>query len=637
MSPRIGPVVLTLLLHSALVHAQSGDKPPATDPTVPLSAVVRDELDTKVDQALDKLISCEIKEMQLREFCDWFGAQIGIPIQFPLDVKFEAENKINLTVESHPARQVLGFATEQCRCNYIIRHGLLIISSETDRLTIVVYDVTDLVTNEQFSIPDFDSLIQLVTGSVTPTAWTDVGGQCSLRRYSANNRHLLIVSNGRAGHQEISQLLAAMRKVAKLNVDAVNKPAANSSSNNNPFNVKLPPLPFHVNRDVLVADQIRFTLNLYARASQHNKNNLVVSPLGISSVLGMLLSGATDETAAELKRLIAPSVSAGDEDNAYASLLDSLMSVNVRDRKHITLANGLWIQNDKSILDTYQDELRNSYRAEVRLVDFRRADAATRTINDWVRKYTTGKIDQIIKPDDLANDIQFVVTNAVHFENDWAVPFIQGMSSNKPFYSSRGQTTAKLMQLLDKHRYAEFAEVQLLEKPFQGDRVSLFVLLPRVADPHQPTDEEFTKLEQLLTVDNLQRWLTATERKLVEVTLPKIDFTSDWDVKTTLREIGIQRIFSPTESQLGGISERQPLYVSEMVQKARLTMDERGATASAATASLGGMGGFMSGIQDKPVEFRADRPFMFLIRENRTGTILFMGRFVSPKSDTTND
>jgi serpin B len=184
-------------------------------------------------------------------------------------------------------------------------------------------------------------------------------------------------------------------------------------------------------------------------------------------------------------------------------------------------------------------------------------------------------------------------------------------------------TTAPLMQQTGNFGYAEFPDLQVLELPYAGDEISMVVLLPRVVDG-------LGKLEALLTMENLASWTAGLPTQKVRVFLPKFTATSEFSLADTLAAMGMPDAFDINRADFSGMDGKRDLSISKVIHKAFVKVDEEGTEAAAATAVTVMFGG-MTPMHSPPIPtFRADHPLLFLIRDNRTGSILFLGRITNP-------
>ena len=255
------------------------------------------------------------------------------------------------------------------------------------------------------------------------------------------------------------------------------------------------------------------------------------------------------------------------------------------------------------------------------LVDFAQAEAASRTINQWVESQTNGKIKDLIPPGSLNALTRLVLTNAVYFKGDWVQPFQKRNTQEEDFtVSAQEKVKVPLMHQQTKMGYVGEKTFQVLELPYAGRELSMVVLLPKKADG-------LPQLEKAITVDKLSSLMSKLNVREVNAYLPKFKLETSFGLNPTLEAMGMKRAFS-READFSGISSAEALYISAVLHKAYVDVNEEGTEAAAATGVL--MKGHAARRPQPVPVFRADHPFLFLIRDTREGSVLFMGRLTNP-------
>ena len=267
--------------------------------------------------------------------------------------------------------------------------------------------------------------------------------------------------------------------------------------------------------------------------------------------------------------------------------------------------------------------LKGRYAAPLDQLDFRQSAAARQVINDWIAKSTHDRIKDIVPPSIPTPDTRLVLANAIYFKAGWAHEFPKRATQEADWRLEGGSPSrAHLMHTTAGYRYAETDAVQLLELSYRGEATSMVVILPKGPAP-------LSKLEETLTPQVLSGWLGRLRPELVEVYLPRFTFTTpSLGLKSELQALGLKRAFNASQADFSGMSG-EPLYVGAVIHKAFVAVDEQGTEAAAATVVMMEAGS-APGDPPKPKLFRADRPFLFLIRHRETGAILFMGRLAKP-------
>jgi serpin B len=253
-------------------------------------------------------------------------------------------------------------------------------------------------------------------------------------------------------------------------------------------------------------------------------------------------------------------------------------------------------------------------------VNFIKAPETSRTtINDWIEETTRKKIKELIKPGTIGPLTRLILTNAIYFKGNWELQFKKESTVNAPFHlPDRRQVDAPMMHQKDRFPYLETDDMQILELPYAGSELSMVILLPRERDGLEG-------IENALAYDELSRLLMKLRKREVKVIFPKFSLTSEFDLSKILSSMGMADAFSQDAANLSGITVKGDLYISAVVHKAFVDVNEEGTEAAAAT----GVTMALASISPVPL-FRADHPFMFMIREVRSGSILFLGRVTNP-------
>src|SRR5262245_48176460 len=368
-----------------------------------------------------------------------------------------------------------------------------------------------------------------------------------------------------------------------------------------------------------------FAVDLYGRLRSEQAGNLFLSPQSISTALAMTYAGARGDTAAQMARTLHLSLPQDQVSTAYAALLKTLDPGGSDRGYRLSIANRLWGQRGEPFLDDFLTVMRRDYGAELGVVDFKTNAAGARDeINAWVLAQTADKIRDLIPAGVLNPDTRLVLANAIYFHGDWAKQFAKDATSDQPFHvAPRRDVKVRLMFAKARVGFAAHADdgLKVAELPYKGDDVSMVVLLPDAVDG-------LPKLESKLTLDNVTRWTSGLRRQDVLVYLPRFSVESSFGLAPTLSSMGMTLPFSD-RADFSGMNGKRDLSISAVVHKARVDVDEQGTEAAAATGVVVGV---TAARPQQPPTFRADHPFLFLIRHNPTGTILFMGRVVDPKA-----
>jgi serpin B len=366
----------------------------------------------------------------------------------------------------------------------------------------------------------------------------------------------------------------------------------------------------------------QFAVDLYDRLDQEQAGkNLFFSPTSISLALAMTAAGARGPTQAEMAKVLHLDVDLAKADAHYHHLLEQWNAVGDKRPYQLRVANRLWGQKGFSIRPEFLALTREQYGAEMRLVDFVQSEAASREINGWVEEQTNGKIKNLIPPESLDAMTRLVLTNAIYFKGDWVHPFDKQQTREEDFaLSAQQKIKTPLMHQQTDVGYAEEETFQAIEMPYSGRELSMVVLLPRKADG-------LPELEKTVTPDKLASLTSKMRVREVAICLPKFKLETSFVLNQTLEAMGMKRAFS-RDADFSGISTAEALCISAVVHKAYVDVNEEGTEAAAATGVV--MRALAAHLPEPVPVFRADHPFLFLIRDTKTGDILFMGRLTSP-------
>jgi serpin B len=372
----------------------------------------------------------------------------------------------------------------------------------------------------------------------------------------------------------------------------------------------------------LVEDNNQFAFELYAYLAKE-EGNLFLSPSSISTALAMTYAGARGQTAQEMAntlhvaRFFPPSTLHA----AYAHLLRGWKGEGQKRKYQLSVANALWGQKGFGFLSEFLDLTRKDYGAGLVEVDFaNNTELARKTINDWVERQTQDKIKELFRKGMLDDSTRLVLTNAIYFKGDWAVQFLPSNTVAKEFHMmTERQVKMPFMHRTGAYRYLDNDSLQALDLPYEGKDLSMIVFLPRKV-------EGLSALEKSLSRDRLQEWLGKMHEQNVAVALPKFKLTTEFTLNKVLAAMGMPTAFTRGADFTGMNGSGPRLFLSVVVHKAFVEVNEEGTVAAAGT----GVGVKAVSAPRPPAEFRADHPFLFLIRDNRSGSILFIGRVSNP-------
>ena len=376
----------------------------------------------------------------------------------------------------------------------------------------------------------------------------------------------------------------------------------------------------------LVGGNSAFAFDLY-QALREEDDNLFYSPYSISLALAMTYAGARGETEQQMADTLHFILSQDRLHPAFNGLDIELSrrgeGAEGKDGEgfRLNIVNAIWGQEGYEFLSEFLDVLAENYGAGLRLLDFVNAPEASRvTINDWVSEQTESRIEDLI-PQGLINALtRLVLTNAIYFNAAWLHPFEEERTHEGTFYLLDGaEVTVPMMTQTESFGYAEGEGYQAVELPYDGRELSMVILLPDAG--------QFEEFEDSLDAERVDAILKDLARRRVALTMPKFEFESGFSLKEALAAMGMPLAFFG-DADFSGMTGNRDLFIADVIHKAFVSVDEAGTEAAAATAVVM----MRAAMPEEPVEVTVDRPFMFMIRDNETGAILFVGRVVNPSA-----
>jgi len=375
-------------------------------------------------------------------------------------------------------------------------------------------------------------------------------------------------------------------------------------------------------KEIIVEGNNIFTFDIYAQLKKSD-GNLFFSPYSISTALAMTYAGARGNTATQMANVLHFNLGQERLHPAFSELMRSLTAGSKEGNYQINIANALWGQSGYNFYKQFVNITKNYYNAKFKEVDFKNKTEKTRKIiNRWVEKKTNYKIKNLIKRGVLTPLIRLILTNAVYFKGNWLLPFHPSLTRLSSFTLIEGEKVeVPMMNRPAKFNYSEKEMLQILEMPYASEDLSMIILLPKQTDG-------LKEIENLLTLEKVKSWLSALKKQEVVVFIPKFKITSEFILSKMLKSLGMTDAFSMELADFSGIApDAMGLYISEVIHKAFVDVNEEGTEAAAATAVVVKE---LSFPKERAV-FRADHPFIFIIRDMRSGSILFLGRIMDPR------
>jgi serpin B len=353
-----------------------------------------------------------------------------------------------------------------------------------------------------------------------------------------------------------------------------------------------------------------FAIGLY-RALDSGTDNMALAPASVAAAVALAGMGAEGATQTGMETALGVSGTAG------------LAALGAAPGGDVRAANALWVAQGFRLRHSYETLAARDFDAQAARLDFARPAAAARAMNDWVAARTAGKITDLVPAEALNADTRLVLTNAVYFRGSWR-HFDKGDTDQRPFHAAPGhEQSVAMMHGTGEFLLAHGQGAALLVLPYDGGRAELDVILP---------DDEsgLARLEAGLSAGKLAGWLADARDRLVAVSLPRFTVSGAFDLNGALTTLGMGRAFDAGRAEFGGMATLAPgqrLFISAVLHKAYVAVDERGTEAAAATSVQMMMAmAAPPGAVVTPVPFVADHPFLFIIRARPSGEILFIGR-----------
>ena len=364
----------------------------------------------------------------------------------------------------------------------------------------------------------------------------------------------------------------------------------------------------------------QFAFDLYSELNKNEEGNIFYSPYSISVALAMTYEGAKGQTAEEMK-----SVFHFPESNIlrpnFAAIYNNINEGN--EAYELKTGNALWAQHDYLFLEDYTSRVEKYYGGKVANLDFvKETEKSRQTINNFIEEQTNDKIQDLIPQGVLNEMTRLVLTNAIYFKGTWEWEFDKSDTREQDFRITSDNIVKTPMMYMKPEKamlnYADMEDLQILELPYKGEKISMLILLPT---------ENLKSIEANLTAEKLDEYKSQMkETKLDSISFPKFEFDSKYSLNENLKTLGMPTAFSGS-ADFSGMDGTDWLYISDVIHQAYVKVDEKGTEAAAATAVV-------MELKSMPMPaniFRADHPFIFIIQEKETGNILFMGRVVDPR------
>jgi serpin B len=387
----------------------------------------------------------------------------------------------------------------------------------------------------------------------------------------------------------------------------------------------------------LVAGNTTFAFDLYGELRDDNDGNLLFSPYGVSQALAMTYAGAEGETATQMAEALGFTLAGSALHEAFGALNADLVARGATEgnpqygepAQALHLANGLWGEQTYPFSEDFSAQLAASYGAGLQETDFNGApEAAREEINGWVAEQTEDQIQDIVPEGAISEITRMVLANAIYFYGGWKDTFsVESTSDDTFFLLDGGSVTTPFMVQETNLPHAQGDGYQVVELPYLRSGFAFTIILP--------DEGRFEAVEDGLDAATLSAATAAMASTKVIIHLPKFEFEyGAISLVETLQALGMADAFDMHRADFSGMMDEaapDPLFISEVLHKAFIGVDEEGTEAAAATAVLIAPGAAPPE-PEEPIELRIDRPFIFAIRDTVTGTVLFLGRVMDPSA-----
>lgn len=385
--------------------------------------------------------------------------------------------------------------------------------------------------------------------------------------------------------------------------------------------------PDDADTKLVVAGNTDFAFALYDRLKNNSdgtsgSSNLFFSPYSISTALAMTYTGARGETQKQMAATLHFTFPMQNLCSAFGSLQKQIVQKDKSLGYQVLLANALWGQKGEPFLKKFLDLTEHYHGAGLNQFDFvNETEKSRQAINNWVEEKTNNKIKDLIPPGGVDEQTVLVLTNAVYFKGQWKAKFSWWKTRKSDFsISDNDKVKVPLMHLKEKYNYYKNEKLQAIEMPYKGDEISMLIFLPQEMDG-------LKDVENILTTEKLDTILLKMATREVDAYIPRFKITwESFSLREDIIALGISDAFDPAKADFSGmIDKNRKIWISNVFQKAVVEVNEEGTEAAAATAGV-----MKQSIHIEPPVFRADHPFLFIIRDTRSGSILFMGRMMNP-------
>ena len=418
--------------------------------------------------------------------------------------------------------------------------------------------------------------------------------------------------------------LTVLTTILITGLAACSQPAAVSELKSNNPRITIPAVS-QSDEATLVTGNNAFAFDVYEYL-RAGDGNIFFSPYSLSEVLAMTYGGARGNTEKEMAATLGFQLSQDKLHPAF-NALDLALASRGQDAKgkdqqpfRLHVVNAIWGQRGFDFLPSYLDLLAKNYGAGLRILDFQKSAEPSRiTINDWVAQQTEQKIKDLIPEGSITDMTRLVLTNAIYFNAAWLIQFDKNSTKASDFTLKNGsKVSVPMMYEQESFNYGSGDGYQVVELPYDGNELTMVILLP--------DQGEFDSFESTLTGQSVTGIIQGMKNQTVQLSMPKFTIEQSFGLKGALTALGMGDAFTPDLADFSGMDGKKDLYIQDVVHKAFIAVDEAGTEAAAASGVIVGTTSMPSDI----VKLEINRPFIYLIRDVQTGSILFLGRVMNP-------
>jgi len=371
------------------------------------------------------------------------------------------------------------------------------------------------------------------------------------------------------------------------------------------------------NNTSIIESNNQFSFDIYKKLKNSNEN-LIFSPASITSAIAMTYVGAKNNTFDEISNTFHFNNNIDEFSKDYINLTD----FSQREKSDINFhnANSLWIQEGLKLNQQFLNINKQYFSSSLHLTDFVKEPEKSRlNINQWVEKNTNNKITNLIQPSSIDNTTRLVLVNALYFKGSWKDKFNKEKNTKDNFQIDKKDNvkTVFMNRYINSWYYSDKYS-QIIDITYSNENISLMIILPK-------SYKKLRKVEKKLNNEYYSNYTQNREKRRINLSLPKFNIESEFDLNKTLSELGIKEAFTEA-ADFSGITSTEKLYISKVVHKANIAVNEEGTEAAAATAVMMRK----TSVLLEDIDFIVNKPFIYILRNNKNNCIYFMGKIINP-------